>query len=247
MTRVIAVMSHKGGTGKTSLVQNLGYELSKRGRVLLIDFDPQSNLTIGCGVEPYEAPLTIFHAMHNSAETERAILDRTHYDLLPTNLDLALGEQQFAAHYDRNNKLQLVVNTVKEHYDYILIDSPPSLGFFAFNVLTAATEVVIPLQCQPYALRAVDSVLKLVDLVKTNNPTLAVKSVVLTMYDRRVAMTKSVESAARQRFDALIPQAVIPVNIAISEAALEGQPVAITAPRSTGAKAYAALAEEIYG
>lgn len=247
MTEIIAVVSHKGGTGKTSLVQNVGYELGKRGRVLLVDFDPQSNLTMGCGIEPSEDRLTVFHALHNSAETSAAIIKQPHYDLLPSNLDLALGEQQFAANYDRNNKLQDAIYAVKDAYDYVVIDSPPSLGFFAFNVLTAATQVLIPLQCQPYALRAVDSTLQLVNLVGKNNRDLKVKAIILTMYDRRIALTKSVEQAARTRFGALVPSSTIPVNVSISEAGLSGQPTAVYASRSTGAKAYAALTEELYG
>lgn len=247
MTQIIAVVSHKGGTGKTSLAQNVGYELGRQKRVLLVDFDPQANLTLGSGVEPREARLTVFHALHNSAETPAVILTLDGYDLLPADLDLALGEQQFAAHYDRNNKLQDALHAVQDSYDYILIDSPPSLGFFAFNVLTAATDVLIPLQCQPYALRAVDSTLKLVDLIGKNNRALKVKGIVLTMYDRRVALTKSVERAAREKFGRLIPQTNIPVNVSIAEAGLAGQPVTQYAAASAGAKAYAALTMELYG
>lgn len=247
MTKIIAIVSHKGGTGKTSLVQNVGHALGQRARVLLVDFDPQSNLTIGSGIEPGEERLTVFHALHESADTAAAIIQQSHYDLLPANLDLALAEQQFAAHYDRNNKLQDAIRVVQNNYDYVLIDSPPSLGFFAFNVLTAATDVLIPLQCQPYALRAVDSTLKLVNLVGKNNRDLAVKAIVLTMYDRRVALTKSVETAARGRFGTLIPNTTIPVNVAIAEAGLVGLPVAAYAASSTGAKAYSNLTEELYG
>ncbi|MGB1251570.1 MAG: ParA family protein [Candidatus Promineifilaceae bacterium] len=246
MTTIIAVLSHKGGTGKTSLVQNLGYELGKQKRVLLVDFDPQSNLTVGCGIEPYEERQTVFHTMYDPNTTANTIISLDHYDLLPSNLDLALAEQQFAAYYDRNNKLQDAIAMVQDKYDYVLIDSPPSMGFFAFNALTAANEVLIPLQCQPYALRAVDNTLQLVKLVQKNNRDLHVRSVVLTMYDKRVALTKSVEAAARQRFKALVAQAVIPVNISVSEAGLEGQPVAIYAPRSRGAQSYQALSQELY-
>ncbi len=247
MTQTIAIVSHKGGTGKTSLVQNMGYALGKKGRVLLVDFDPQSNLTVGSGIEPSEERLTVFHALHDATVTPSAIIERPYYHLLPANLDLALGEQQFAAHYDRNNKLQDAIRAVQANYDYVLIDSPPSLGFFAFNALTAAQQVLIPLQCQPYALRAVDSTLQLVDLVSKNKRELMVKAIVLTMYDRRVALTKSVETAARDRFGSLIPRTTIPVNVAIAEAGLAGQPVAVYAKNSTGAKAYTNLTEELYG
>ena len=247
MGRVIAVLSHKGGTGKTALVQNIGYELSQRGRVLLVDFDPQSNLTVGCGVEPGTLDRAILHALHDSAETPTIVQPLPFGDLLPATLDLALAEQQFAAHYDRNNKLEDAVRAVQQEYDYVLIDTPPSLGFFAFNSLTAADEVLIPLQCQPYALRAVESTLQLVKLVQRNKSNLAVKAIVLTMYDRRIALTKSVEEAARTRYGTQVATATVPVNVAIAEAGLAGKPVGIYAASSRGAKAYATLTEELYG
>ncbi len=182
MSDVIAVVSHKGGTGKTSLVQNLAYELSTH-RVLVVDLDPQSNLTIGCGLEPDEERPTVYHAMHTPAETPACIVSRDAFDILPANLDLAFAEQQFAGHYNRNDKLQDALQGIRDHYDYILIDSPPSLGFFAFNALTAATQAMIPLQCQPYALRAVENTLSLLALVQKGNTALQLKAIVLTMYD----------------------------------------------------------------
>ena len=245
MKEIIAAVSHKGGTGKTSLTENLAYELSTE-RVLLVDLDPQSNLTVGCGVDPSADHQTIFHAMHDPTITSEAITSLEHFDILPANLDLALAEQQFAGHYDRNDKLRDVVTQVQDDYDYILIDSPPSLGFFAFNALTPANLVLITLQCQPYAYRAIDSSLQLVTLVQRNNTNLQLKSIVLTMYDRRVTLTKSVESAARGRFGDLIAQTVIPINISVAEATLNGTAVAVYAPKSTGAQAYHDLAKELF-
>lgn len=247
MAEIVALVSHKGGTGKTSLVQNLAYELSAQQRVLVVDFDPQSNLTLGCGLDPALDRLTVYHAMHDPGETGAAILSVGRFDLLPANLDLALAEQSFAGHYDRNDKLRDALKPVQEIYDYILIDSPPSLGFFAFNVLTAATEAIVPLQCQPYAFRAIDNTLKLIDLVRKGNPNLSLKSIVLTMYDRRVSLTTSVENAARQRFGGQVAQTVIPVNISVAEATLDGAPVAVYAARSSGAMAYRELAVELFG
>ncbi|MEM7537138.1 MAG: ParA family protein [Chloroflexota bacterium] len=246
MKEVIATVSHKGGTGKTSLTENLAYELSTE-RVLLVDLDPQSNLTVGCGVDPSTDHQTIFHAMHDPTITSEAITSLEHFDILPANLDLALAEQQFAGHYDRNDKLRDVITQVQDDYDYILIDSPPSLGFFAFNALTAATYAMVTLQCQPYAFHALDSTLQLIEMVKKGNPNLQLKAVVLTMYDRRLSLTKSVENAARERFGELVPQTVIPVNVSVAEATLDGVPVSLYAPRSTGATAYRDLAQEIFG
>ncbi|MEZ4734846.1 MAG: ParA family protein [Caldilineaceae bacterium] len=247
MTEIIAVVSHKGGVGKTSLVQNLGFELARQSRrVLLVDLDPQSNLTIGCGLDPGDARATIYQAMSEPQRTADAVVALSQVALLPANLDLALAEQRFAGFYDRNDKLKDALAPVKDQYDYILIDSPPNLGFFAFNALTAATQALIPLQCQPYAYRAVDNTLQLIHLVQKGNPGLRIKAVVLTMVDRRLTLTRSVENAARQRFGDLVAQTTIPLNVAVAEATLDGAAVAKYAPGSTGALAYQALAEELY-
>ena len=246
MPKIIAIVSHKGGTGKTSLVQNIAYELSEENKVLVVDLDPQSNLTIGCGLDPNEERLTIYQAMHEPTETPHAIVELDNFDILPADLDLAFAELQFAAHYDRNDKLKHTLKAVEDGYDYIFIDTPPNLGFFAFNALTAATEAIITLQCQPYAFRALDSTLQLIELVQKGNPALGVKAIVLTIYDKRLSLTKSVEKIARSRFGDLIPQTVIPINISIAEATLDGVPVGVYAKRSTGARAYKELAKELF-
>lgn len=246
MTEIIAVVSHKGGVGKTTLVQNLGHELARRGRVLLVDLDPQANLTIGCGLDPGVERPTIYHAMSDPAQTAAAVVPLTTGALLPANLDLALAEQRFAGFYDRNDKLKDALATVQGQFAYVLIDSPPNLGFFAFNALTAATHALIPLQCQPYAYRALDNTLQLIRLVQKGNPALQLKRIVLTMVDRRLTLTRSVENAVRERFGALVAQSVIPLNVTVAEATLDGVAVAHYAPGSAGALAYQALAEELY-
>jgi chromosome partitioning protein len=247
MARIIAVVSHKGGTGKTSLVQNAGAVLAtETQRVLLVDFDPQSNLTIGCGLDPIEDRRTVYHALNTPAETKDIIVHLPTLDILPANLDLAYAEQQFAGHFDRNDKLREALSTVEKQYAYILIDSPPSLGFYAFNALVAATDALIPLQCHPYAYKMLASTMRLIELVGKGNAALKLSSIVLTMYDRRTALTKTVEDSARKRYGPLVAQTVIPINVSIPEATLDGVSVSEYAPTSSGARAYQKLVKELF-
>lgn len=247
MTRIAAIVSQKGGVGKTSLVQNLGSELVKLSqRVLLVDFDPQSNLTTGCGLEPSEERPTIYGAMLDNTQTQTCIVShRDNLDLIPTNLDLAGAERQFAGDFDRNSKLKEALEPVASRYDFILIDCPPSLGFYTANALVAATEALVPLQCHAYAYKAIDSLLELIDQARKANRELKLSAIVLTMYDARNSLTIAVEEAARERFDSLVTQTVIPVNIRIADAPLHGVSVGEHDPRSKGAKAYRTLAEEV--
>jgi chromosome partitioning protein len=244
VAEIIAIVSHKGGTGKTSLVQNLAHELAGQ-RVLIVDMDPQANLTLACRFDPGANHPTIFHALQQPEETLRALVHLPHFDLLPANLDLALAEMLFANAPDRNDKLKDALAPVAGRYDYILIDGPPSMGFYAFNALTAASAAIVPVQCQPFAYRGMDSTLQLIQLVQQTNPTLRLQGIVLTLYDKRLSLTRSVETMIRNRFGKLVAQTVIPLNVAIAEATLDGVSVAEYAPHSAGAHAYSALAKEL--
>lgn len=246
MTRVIAVVSQKGGVGKTSLVQNLGAELVGMGnRVLLVDFDPQSNLTIGWGLNPDADRPTIYQAMLKPEQSGFSIVNlRPKLDLIPANLDLAGAELAFINAIDRNNKLRKVVQQISD-YDFILVDGPPSLGFFTVNALASANEVLIPLQVQAYAYKALDQLLAIIEQVQEVNPVLRVLGVVLTMYDKRNALTSTVEDLARRRFGERVFKTTIPVNVRIAEAPLDGSSVSEYEATSKGAQAYAKLAEEV--
>ena len=246
MTRIVAVVSQKGGVGKTSLVQNLGAELAAVGqRTLLVDFDPQSNLTTGWGIDPDGDQPTIYDAMTTPETAPGCVLNlRPRLDLIPANLDLAGAELAFINAIDRNSKLSKALAPVAVDYDVILVDGPPSLGFFTVNALVAADEMIIPLQVHPYAYKAVDQLLTIVEQVQDINPRLRMTGFVLTMYDRRNSLTGAIEDAARRRFDGLVFDTVIPINVRIAEATLDGVSVGEYEAGSTGAAAYRALAEE---
>ncbi|HSH05727.1 MAG TPA: ParA family protein [Anaerolineae bacterium] len=247
MTRIISIVSQKGGVGKTSLCQNLGAELAAAGKyTLLIDFDPQSNLTSGWGIDPGVDRPIIYDVMTQPTLADQAILEiNSHLDIIPANLDLAGAELAFINAIDRNTKLRKALQDIAPDYDVILIDGPPSLGFFTVNALAAANEIIIPLQVHPYAYKAVDQLLSIVDQVQEINPYLRLNGITLTMYDSRNSLTAAIEDAARQRFGDVVFETVIPINVRIAEATLDGISVGQYEPNSSGARAYRNLAQEV--
>jgi chromosome partitioning protein len=247
MTRTIAVASQKGGVGKTSMVQNLGLELARLGsRVLLVDFDPQSNLTIGFGFDADAERLTVFDALQDPSKAKETILEvRPKLDLIPASLDLAAAELTFVnAITDRHAKLKNML-TQCDDYDIVLIDCPPSLGFFTVNGLSAATEVLIPLQCHVYPFKALDQLLPIVEEVQRVNPDLSLGGIALTMWDPRNNLTQAVEENVRTRFGKRVFKTQIPINVRVAEAPLDGLCVTELEASSKGAIAYAALAREV--
>lgn len=247
MTHVVAVASQKGGVGKTALTQNLGAELALAGqRVLLVDLDPQSNLTSGWGLDPDSDRPTIYTAMLQPERAPECVISlRPSLDLIPANLDLSGAELQFIAAVDRNTKLKKALRPLLSRYDYVLIDGPPSLGFFTVNALVAADTVLVPLQAQVYAYKAIDQLLAIIEQVQEIHPDLKMGGIVLTMYDVRNSLTFSVEEIARQRFGDLVLETVVPINVRIAEAPLDGVSVGEYDAASKGAGAYRELAQEV--
>jgi chromosome partitioning protein len=247
MTRIIAIVSQKGGVGKTSLVQNLGAELAQQGQLtLLVDLDPQSNLTTGWGIDPNEDRPTIYDAMTDPGRSTHSVVElRDNLYLMPANLDLAGAELAFINAIDRNTKLRKALAPIAHHFDVILIDGPPSLGFFTVNALAAANEILIPLQVHPYAYKALDQLMGIVEQVGEINPALRLSGIVMTMYDQRNSLTAAIEDAARKRFPNMVFDTVVPINVRVAEATLDGISVGEYEASSSGARAYRALAVEV--
>lgn len=245
---IYAIISQKGGVGKTSLVQNLGAELAAAGyKTLLIDFDSQANLTQGWGLDPGEDRPTIYNALLSPTDAPQAIIPlRPHLDLIPANLDLAGAEMQFSGDFDRNGKLRAAIKGIVPMYTHVLIDTPPNLSFLTSNALVAAQRVIIPLQCQFYALKALQPVFNIVQRAAQVNEGLQVYTIVPTMYDSRNSLSGPVVDAARGQYGNLVSQTVIPVNVRIADAPIHGLPVREHDEQSTGAMAYRQLMEELF-
>ncbi len=250
MTRIIAIVSQKGGVGKTATAQNLGWELAQnRKRTLLVDFDPQSNLTSGFGISLTEPRLTVYNAMQEPDKASRCVeqLDDYLY-ILPANLDLAgaelqLGNQMFA---ERNSWLRDGLRTLVDQYDFILIDCPPTLGLLTINALAAADSVIMPIQCELLSLYGLKHLLDTIQLVREEvNDRLQIEGFLLTMYDGRTRLSRDVEENVRETFGSLVFEAVIRRRIKLAEAPAAGQPITVFAPNSDAAADYRQLAREL--
>lgn len=247
MTHICAVVGHKGGIGRSSLCQNLGHELAQLGHdTLLIDTDAQANLSMGWGLDPDEERPTIYTAMLDPTRSADCIVNlRPHLDIIPANLDLAGAERQFGADFDRNHKIKNVTDAIRTRYAWILIDCPPTLGFYTANALVAATHAYVPMQCQVYAFRMLGPMIDLIEQAKKANPHLRLSAIIPTMYDARTSLSEPVLEAAREQHGELVTETVIPVNVRIADAPMHGIPVAEHDPRSRGALSYKQLAEEL--
>ncbi len=249
---VITLTNQKGGVGKTTTTLNLGvYLASLKKKVLLIDLDPQSNLTSGLGMKynnKQNGRKTIYEVLLGQATISEVFLatEIDHLYLVPSDLSLAGVEIELVNQISREMKLKRAVDMVKDQYDFILIDCPPSLGILTINALAAAETVFIPVQCEYYALEGIGQLMETITLIKTGiNPNLTVSGIILTMFDTRTKLSTSVVDEIKKYFPEEMFQTIIPRNVRLSEAPSHGQPISIYDPSSSGAKAYHNLAKEV--
>ena len=247
--RIIAVANQKGGVGKTTTAVNLGAGLAERGlRVLVVDLDPQGNASTGLGLNIRELEATMYDVLLDDVPIEDCIEPSEVRNLFvaPASLDLAGAEIELVAAMSRELRLRSALAPVKDDYDYILIDCPPSLGLLTLNAFAAVGEVLVPIQCEYYALEGLGQLLHNVELVqKALNPDLEVSTVVLVMYDARTTLAEDVAPDVRQHLGDKVTNTVIPRTVRLSEAPSYGQPITTFDPKSRGAWAYRRLAEEV--
>ena len=249
MGRAIAIFNQKGGVGKTTTNINLGACLARLGKkVLILDIDPQGNTTSGIGIKKKTLEYTVYDLLiEEDFDTRKAILHtRTKgLDIIPASVDLAGAEIELVQIQGREKRLKKAIDKVRNKYDYIFIDYPPSLGLLTINSLTAVESVLIPIQCEFYALEGVSQLVSTIDLVKKNlNPDIEIEGVILSMFDGRTNLSAQVVQEVKKYFGPKVYSTVIPRNIRLAEAPSYGLPIVEYDPKSRGAEAYTEFAEE---
>jgi chromosome partitioning protein len=250
MARVIAIANQKGGVGKTTTAINLGASLAvAERRTLIVDIDPQGNATSGLGIDKSGDLRTVYDVLVNGLPASECIIPETHFphlSILPSTRDLVGAEIELVNRSGRERILRGALDAIRADYDIILVDCPPSLGLLTLNTLTAADSVLIPIQCEFYALEGLSQLLSTVRLVQRQlNPGLEIEGVLLTMYDRRLNLSKQVSDEAREYFGPRVFETTIPRNVRLAAAPSFGQPIVTYDVMSAGAQSYLQLAQEL--
>ena len=249
MAKVFAIANQKGGVGKTTTCINLAASLvATKRRVLLIDLDPQGNATMGSGVDKHGLENSVYDLLIGECDLAQAMHVSEHggYQLLPANRDLTAAEVVLLEMQMKESRRRTALAPVRESYDYILIDCPPSLNLLTVNAMAAADAVLVPLQCEFFALEGLTQLMRTVDLVRGSlNPGLEIQGIVLTMYDRRNSLSEQVARDVRGHFGDIVYSTVIPRNVRVSEAPSYGKPVLVYDLKCTGSQAYLKLSREV--
>lgn len=249
MARILTIVNQKGGVGKTTTAINLGASLALAEKdILVIDTDPQGNLTSGLGIDRQSLKGSLYDIYIERAFLRDIILPTqiNHLFIAPSTVDLLGVEVELVGKNGREFLLREAISSIKDHYQYILIDCPPSLGLLTLNALVAATGVIIPVQCEYYALEGLSLLMQTLSMVRSSfNPTLEIEGILLTMFDPRNALSHQVEAEVRKHFRDLVYESVIPRNVALAEAPSHGKPVMLYDIKSKGAQSYIELAKEI--
>lgn len=248
MSKVISIANQKGGVGKTTTNVNLSACIAAMGKkVLTIDIDPQGNTTSGVGVDKNKISCSIYDVLINGVDAREAIISTKieNLDLIPSNIQLAGAEIEMVPMIARETILKRAIEPIKNEYDYIFIDCPPSLGLLTINALTASDKVMVPIQCEYYALEGLSQLINTINIVKKKlNPSLELEGVVLTMFDARTNLSIQVVEDVKKHFRDKVYRTIIPRNVRLGEAPSHGLPITLYDPKCVGAAAYCELAEE---